>query len=299
MSLPERASPSRRSAGHRKPLDPGRDRDLEAALPLEAKRLEYNLAAFVQAAWPILEPVTELQWNWHLDLICEYLTLIKEGRLKSFFGTECEGVIFNVPPRTMKSLLVTVLFPVWVWTADPARRWMFASYAETLSTQHSVFRRNVMESEWYQLRWGRTFSLARDQNLKTHYENSARGQMFSTAMRAAATGLGGDILVFDDPLNPDQAVSEIERQAVNHQFDQTFRSRLNDPATGAKIIVMQRLHEEDLTGHVLSKGGGRWGQVRLRAIADEPEEWKFPVTGRVVERSREASCGRDVCLENF
>jgi predicted phage terminase large subunit-like protein len=282
MTSSERVSRSRPSPRQKTALVSGQQQDVD--LLLEAGCLEGNLAAFVQAAWPILEPVTELQWNWHLDLICEYLTLIKEDRLKSLFGNQCEGVIFNVPPRTMKSLLVTVLFPIWVWTTDPARRWMFASYAETLSTQHSVYRRNVMESEWYQRLWGRTFSLAKDQNLKTHYENSARGQMFSTAMRAAATGLGGDVLVFDDPLNPEQAVSEIERQAVNHQFDHTFRSRLNDPATGVKIIVMQRLHEEDLTGHVLSGGRERWAQVRLQAIADEHQDWRFPATGRDLER---------------
>ncbi|HEY6308687.1 MAG TPA: phage terminase large subunit [Candidatus Angelobacter sp.] len=226
-----------------------------------------------------------MQWNWHLDLICEYLTLIKEGRLKQVFGEECEGVIFNVPPRTMKSLLITVLFPVWLWTTNPARRCMFSSYAATLSTQHSVYRRNVIESDWYQRLWGRTFSLAKDQNLKTHYENSARGQMFATAMRAAATGFGGDVLVFDDPLNPDQAVSEIERRAVNGQFDQTFRSRLNDPATGVKIIVMQRLHEQDLTGHVLSGGAGHWVQLRLPAVAGRQEAWNFPVSGRILKRS--------------
>jgi predicted phage terminase large subunit-like protein len=252
---------------------------------LEAKRLENDLAAFVQAAWPTLEPVTDLQWNWHLDLICEYLTLIKEGRLKHAFGQECEGIIFNVPPRTMKSLLITVLFPAWVWTADPARRWMFVSYAETLSTQHSVYRRNVLESEWYQQRWGQVFSFAKDQNLKTHYENSSRGQMFSTAMHATATGLGGDILIFDDPLNPDQALSELERRAVNCRFDQTFRSRLNDPVTGVKIIVMQRLHELDLTGHVLAKNAAGWLQLRLPAIAACDEAWRFPATGRTRNRS--------------
>lgn len=273
--------PASRQAGVQ---DSAEQRDLETATSLEARHIKCSLPAFVQAAWPILEPVTELQWNWHLDLICEYLALIKEGRLKQVFGEDCEGVIFNVPPRTMKSILITVLFPVWIWTTDPARRWMFASHAESLSTQHSVYRRNVMESEWYQRLWGRTFSFAKDQNLKTHYENSARGQMFATSMRGAATGLGGDILVFDDPLNPDQAISDTERKAVNSQFDQTFRSRLNDAAAGVKIIVMQRLHEDDLTGHVLSSGGS-WVHLRLPAVADDLETCTFPLSGRVVRRS--------------
>lgn len=253
-------------------------------LKTEAGLLSGDLPAFVKAAWSILEPVTPLSWNWHLDLICEYLTIVKEKRLKEVFGADCEGVIFNVPPRTMKSLLITVMFPCWLWASDPARRWMFASYAEKLSTQHSVYRRNVMQSTWYQERWGHVVQFAKDQNQKTQYENSARGSMLATAMGALATGFGGDVLVFDDPLNPEQALSEAERNAVNVKFDTTFRSRLNDPATGAKIIVMQRLHEDDLTGHVLSYGGTQWRHVKLPAIAEVDESWIFPISKRVETR---------------
>lgn len=252
----------------------------------ENLKLDENLQAFVEGAWHILEPVVTLKWNWHLDLICEYLTQIRDGRFKTEHSPECEGIIFNVPPRTMKSLLITVLFPVWVWAKFPARRFMFVSYAEKLSTQHSVFRRNVIESAWYQERWGKVFKLAKDQNQKDHYENSARGQMFSTAMKATATGLGGDILVFDDPMNADQALSETERTAVNVRFDSTFRSRLNDPATGVKIIVMQRLHELDLTGHLLRQARDRWVHLKLPATFEE--ERSFPRSGGGEEYKRKA-----------
>src|SRR6266849_797841 len=176
------------------------DTPLPTSLRIQAERLKRDLPAFVKAAWPILEPVTPLLWNWHLDLICEYLSLVKEQRLKERFGADCEGIIFNVPPRTMKSLLITVMFPAWLWTSDPARRWMFASYAEKLSTQHSVYRRNIMRHPWYQERWGDTVRFSKDQNQKTQYETSARGSMLATAMGALAPGFGGDVLVFDDPL---------------------------------------------------------------------------------------------------
>jgi hypothetical protein len=162
------------------------------------------LKDFVHAAWHILEPSSELLWNWHLDTLCEYLELIRREEFKKTFGASCEGLIVNVPPRTMKSLLITVFFPVWVWTRDPGRRFMFVSYSEKLSTQHSVYRRAVMESDWYQENWGTLFTFSRDQNLKHHYENSKRGIMFSTGMQATATGMGGDVLIFDDPLNPDR-----------------------------------------------------------------------------------------------
>jgi hypothetical protein len=156
---------------------------------------------------------------------------------------------------------------------------MFVSYSEKLSTQHSVYRRNVIESDWYQRCWGSVFSLSRDQNVKSHYENSCRGTMFSTGMQATATGMGGDILIFDDPLNPEQAVSQLEREAVNLRFDTTFRSRINDPATGVKIIIMQRLHELDLTGHVLARESHRWKHVSLPAIAEKAGPCESPIHG--------------------
>ena len=242
----------------------------------ESEVRELTLHAFVREAWSILEPVSTLVWNWHLELICEYLTLIRDGEFKNVCGQDLEGIIFNVPPRTMKSLLITVFFPIWVWTTKPSRRFMFVSYSEKLSTQHSIFRRSIIESEWYQKEWGGVFTLSRDQNVKSHYENSSRGAMFSTGMQATATGMGGDVLIFDDPLNPEQAISQVEREAVNLRFDTTFRSRINDPAKGVKIIIMQRLHELDLTGHVLARESSRWKHVSLPAVAEKDTTWNSP-----------------------
>ena len=230
-----------------------------------------SLETFVREGWSLLEPVSTLSWNWHLDLICDYLTLIRDNKFRKLHP-ELEGIIFNVPPRTMKSLLISVFFPIWAWITKPSLRFMFVSYSEKLSTQHSILRRSLIESEWYKKDWGSQFSISRDQNVKSHYENSSRGAMFSTGMQSTATGMGGDILIFDDPLNPEQAISQVEREAVNLRFDTTFRSRINDPATGVKIIIMQRLHELDLTGHVLARESSRWKHVSLPAIAEKDEE---------------------------
>ena len=122
-----------------------------SASATKTKVLKLTLKEFVKQAWRILEPVSPLVWNWHLDLICEYLTLVRDENFKKVCG-DLEGIIFNVPPRTMKSLLITVFFPIWVWTTKPSRRFMFVSYSEKLSTQHSVFRRSIIESDWYQKR---------------------------------------------------------------------------------------------------------------------------------------------------
>jgi predicted phage terminase large subunit-like protein len=242
-----------------------------------------SLETFVREGWSLLEPVSTLIWNWHLDLICDYLTMVRDGEFRKLHP-DLEGIIFNVPPRTMKSLLISVFFPIWVWTTKPSLRFMFVSYSEKLSTQHSILRRSLIESDWYKKDWGSQFSISRDQNVKSHYENSARGAMFSTGMQSTATGMGGDVLIFDDPLNPEQAISQLEREAVNLRFDTTFRSRINDPATGVKIIIMQRLHELDLTGHVLARESHRWKHISLPAIAEQDESWEFPLSKKTQTR---------------
>ena len=185
----------------------------------------------------------------------------------------------------MKSLLCTVFYPVWRWISAPQRRFMFVSYSEELSTDHSLFRRNVLNSEHYRKFWGTQVCLAKDQNLKTQYENTKRGVMFATSISGSATGKGCDELIVDDPLSAKNAFSETEREAANRNFDATFRSRLNNPATGSIIIIMQRLHEDDLTGHLLSREPGAWRHIKLPAEAEVPELWRFPISvGRMHER---------------
>jgi predicted phage terminase large subunit-like protein len=230
-----------------------------------------DLKSFVHAAWPILEPASPLQWNWHLDLLCEYLTAVKEGLFRR--------LIINVPPRSMKSLLCTVFYPVWRWCTEPQRRFMFVSYSDELSTDHSVFRRNVLSSEMYRAGCGYQVRFSKDQNLKTQYENTKRGVMYSTSITGSATGKGCDELIVDDPINPKKAFSDLERDAVNRNFDATFRSRLNDPANGVILVIMQRLHDDDLTGHLLKQEPNSWTHLKLPAEFEQDETWTFPITG--------------------
>src|SRR5687768_6994589 len=114
----------------------------------EVERCRRSLSAFVRAAWPVLEPGTEYLHNWHIDLIAEHLEAVTRGKVTR--------LVINMPPRYMKSLMVSVLWPTWEWTLKPATRWMFVSYSKELSTKHSVDRRQVIESDWYRERWGGT-----------------------------------------------------------------------------------------------------------------------------------------------
>lgn len=161
---------------------------------------------------------------------------------------------------------------------------MFVSYSDELSTDHSVFRRNVLNSTMYRACWGKVVKFSRDQNLKNQYENTRRGVMFSTSITGSATGKGCDELIVDDPMNAKKAFSDLEREATNRNFDATFRSRLNDPATGTIIVIMQRLHDRDLTGHVLAQEPGVWTHIKLPAEAEVDESWTLPIKGNTYPR---------------
>jgi len=238
------------------------------------RRESERLAGYIPLAWNVIEPATEFLSNWHIDLMAEYL--------EACYSREITRLIINVPPRYMKSIAVTVAFPTWAWTKDPALRFQTASYSQSLSTKHSKDRRDIVASPWYQGIWGDDFQLTDDQNQKTEFENSAKGVMIATSVGGTSTGKGGDFLIVDDPHNPREAESDVQRQSAIEWFDQTFSTRLNDKRRGVIIVVMQRLHERDLTGHLLS-GTEKWDHLCLPAVAEKHTVVNFP-SGRQVER---------------
>jgi len=214
---------------------------------LRAEKARRNLHEFVVQAWPILEPATPFVNGIHVEAICQHLQAVTEGRIAN--------LIINVPPGHAKSLLTAVFWFAWVWIDHPCTRWLFASYASSLSVRDSVRCRRLIESEWYQQNWGDRFQLCEDQNQKNRFENNCTGYRIATSVSGAATGERADIVVVDDPHSVDQAESETERRTAVEWFNGTMSTRLNDPATGHKIVIQQRLHEADLTGDLLRKGG--------------------------------------------
>lgn len=214
---------------------------LEAEL---ADKCEEKLTTFIKEAWPILEPNNQYIHNWHIDCVAEYLEAVTAGQLKR--------LIINEPPRYMKSTMVSVAWPVWEWIKTPETRWIFTSYAASLSTKHSMDRRALIQSYWFQERWGKRFKLVSE--AKTEPINDKRGIMLSTSVGGSATGKGGNRLIIDDPHNPMEAISDVQRQQAINFFDNTLMTRLDDKKAGAIVLVMQRLHENDLTGHLLNQG---------------------------------------------
>jgi predicted phage terminase large subunit-like protein len=176
------------------------------------------------------------------------------------------------------------MFPVWEWTDTPELRFMFASYASQLATEHSVNRRRILESDWYKSNWPEV-KLTTDQNVKTAYENSARGKMIATSVGASATGMGGNRLIGDDVLNPEEADSDVKRTASIDFMDKTLSTRLNDKKRDVIIYVMQRLHESDPTGHILAKDlDHEWVHLCIPEEARERTIVRFPRSGRDIVR---------------
>ncbi len=248
----------------------------------ERIELENDLAKFARAAWPILEPGVELDWSWHYELFCEYLTLVYQRILRR--------LIINLPPRTAKSLFVSVIFPAWVWAKQNTHNFACGSYAEKLAIEHSVKRRVLIESEWYQSRWGSSVKMAPGQNEKSKFKNTAMAQMIATSVGGTAIGLGGDTLILDDGMNPKQVASDAETLTAHNWFDDTWRTRLNDLSTGAFIIIEQRTGQRDITGHcleadeILKKAGKQpeWTHLSIPLECENvPERYKFPISGRV------------------
>ena len=200
----------------------------------------------MRQAWPVLEPETPFVDGPHVHAVCDHLQAVAEGRVGN--------LIVNIPPGHAKSLLTAVFWPAWVWIDHPEARWLFSSYREPLATRDSVKCRRLIESDWYQARWGNRYQLTSDQNQKHRFENTRTGYRVVVPM-SAGTGERGDYVVVDDPHSVDQADSDKERQSAIEWWNGAMATRLNNLSTGHKIVIMQRLHESDLTGDLLGKGG--------------------------------------------
>lgn len=213
---------------------------------LQTELATRKLSHFVEQAWHVVEPNTVFKSNWHIDAICEHLQAVFDG--------EIANLLVNIPPRCMKSLIISVFWPTWSWISNPGTRWLFSSYAHPLAIRDAVKSRRILQSKWFQDRWGKSWAMSGDQNAKQRYDNTVGGYRIATSVGGAATGEGGDFVVVDDPHNIFEIESDIVRAGVILWWDEVMSTRLNDPETGGKIIIMQRGHQYDLAGHVLDKG---------------------------------------------
>lgn len=213
-----------------------------AELPAIERVLCRSLAEFVPLAWPNFDPATYVH-NWHMDAMCEHLEAVANGEIRR--------LLINVPPGTSKSTLCNVIFPAWLWGPKgwPHKRIISAAHEQGLAVRDSRLMRNLIASEWYQERW--PIRLAGDQNEKLYFENDHLGFRQANAV-GSITGRRGDFVIWDDPHTPEQANSDADRERVIRIFRETLQTRLIDPARSAIIVIMQRLHENDLSGQILA-----------------------------------------------
>ena len=242
-------------------------------LKLDYEKCDRYLYNYFQSSWEIIEPATELLPNWHQGLITEYLTACYEREIKR--------LVINIPPRYAKSNLVSVCFPTWVWGKKPETRFIYTSYSYDLSLKHSGDRSSLIRSRWYQSRWGGEYQVRKDSG--KFITNSKRGHMIATSLRGTGTGFGGDFVIADDPHDARKVFSDTIRDSDVEAFRTKFTTRLDDKINGVIIIIMQRLHENDIAGYCLSEGGG-YEHLKIPVIAPEKTTIIFPKSNRKVVR---------------
>ncbi len=224
--------------------------------------LRLDFAAFVERSFYELNPDAVYLHNGHIEVIAEALEQCRTGRLRR--------LIINVPPRSLKSITASVAFPAYLLGHNPSAQIICASYAQDLSDKLAGDCRSLMMSDMYQELFPAT-RLASRRTALNDFSTTEKGFRLSTSVGGVLTGRGADWIIIDDPLKPEEALSETQRNSVNDWYDHTLVSRLNDKKTGCIIIIMQRLHEDDLVGHVLPQGD--WKVLRFPAIAERDESY--------------------------
>ena len=223
-----------------------------------------DLKKFLLRSFHELNPGSEYMDNWHIDLILEYLQAISNNEIKR--------LLINIPPRSLKSLCVSAVWPAWLLGHDPSKRIIVASYSKALSIKHSEDTRVIMQSDWYQDLFPEAI-IAKGRNQQSKFVTTKHGFRFATSIGSTLTGEGADILIADDPQTPIQMRSSVQRERAIQWFEQTFSTRLNCRKKGAIIVVMQRLHPNDISGALLEKD--LWTHLKLPAISDDAQTIAF------------------------
>lgn len=221
--------------------------------------LRSDFESFLYRCFLMLNPGAKYLSNWHIKAIAHQLQRIRNG--------EINRLIINMPPRYLKSLTVSVALPAFLLGHDSRKKIFGISYGADLSAKHAADFRAIVESEWYRNAFpGMRIARMADSDVFT----TKRGFRRSTSVSAALTGLGGEMIILDDPQKPVDAQSDTLRHSLNQWFTNTLLSRLDDKAKGIIILVMQRVHLHDLTGFLLDSSSD-WTVLSLPAIAESDE----------------------------
>lgn len=227
-----------------------------ARLELVTERLLYKRSfyEFFKVAFCQLHPGKELDDNWHIKYLCDILQAETERIVRR--EKKVRDIIINIPPRSLKSYITSVIWPVWSWTINASLKFATISYSESIALHLSRQSKNLIQTTWFQRLYGKKVILRSDVSGAGHYETTETGVRKAVGMTGSITGLGFDVLLFDDPLSPKQAFSEAERDTAWFQFNETFFNRLNEAVVGLRVTIMQRLSELDQTGRLMDPKTG-------------------------------------------
>jgi predicted phage terminase large subunit-like protein len=228
---------------------------------LVAAILRSDLYSFIRGIFPIVSPGRPFIPNWHIEAMAFQLMRVLQG--------DCKRLIIMVPPRNLKSICASVALPAFALGHDPTRRIIDVSYSEPLARKHANDCRAVMHSSLYRRLFPNT-RISPKKDTEVEFATTLGGERLATSVGGTITGRGGGLIIIDDPMKPQDAMSEAARESTKQWFSHTLLSRLDNKTQDAIVLVMQRLHVEDLAGHLLAQGG--WEYLNLPAIApwDEP-----------------------------
>ncbi len=217
-----------------------------------------DLGTFARKAFPILEPGRAYTDTWHVDCVCDHLQALYDGDIKR--------LIINIPPRTLKSVLVAQIFPAWCLAKAAHIQFIGVSYAHTLAERNVMGARKILTSDFYLDSYPHV-KLSSDNNRKDFFTTDANGQYKGTGIGGTVTGFGADILLIDDPINPKEAMSDTIRATASEEIRATLFSRFNDYEAGKLVMIMQRVHEADPSGELLALGGYHHLKLPAEAVA--------------------------------
>src|ERR1700682_2552133 len=209
--------------------------------------LRQDFSTFAARCFYDLNPPTELAMNWHVEVIAAKLTAVRHGKIPR--------LIINLPPRHLKSLLASIAFPAWCLGHDPSAQILCVSYAQDLADKLARDCRSIMTSPWYRQIF--PTRLAPHRQAVQEFITTRQGYRLATSTGGVLTGRGADLILIDAPLKPEEALSEARRNATNDWYANTLYSRLNDKRRGGIVIIMQRLHEDDLVATCSGRSRGR------------------------------------------
>lgn len=219
--------------------------------------LRQDLKSFIMKSFHSLHPAINYIDNWHIDMLCNLLQEATQGKIKR--------LIINIPPRYLKSICCSIVWPAWILGHFPHKKIITCSYSQIISDKNALAHRNLSYEQWYRELFPH-FELCADQNTKNKFQTIVHGFRFSTTTGGSLTGEGGDFIIIDDPQNPMLIHCEYYQKYSINWFEQVLLTRLNNKKEGVIILLMHRLHSNDLTGYLLHKyNKNHWHHINLPA----------------------------------